>query len=58
MVKWTILDPCEGLIMQGLNFFIKLNFFEFFFYKILRNMLIYKVQQFFPIKKSSKSASG
>jgi hypothetical protein len=54
MVKWTILDPCEGLTMQGSKLFIKFNFFEILFYKMLRNMLIYKVQQFVPIKKSSK----
>jgi hypothetical protein len=54
MVQWTILDPCEGLTMQGSKLLIKFNFFEFFFYNMLRNMLIYKAQQFVPIKKSLK----
>jgi hypothetical protein len=44
MVKWTTLDPCEGLTMQGSKLFIKFSFFEILFYKMLRNMLIYKVQ--------------
>ena len=54
MVKWTILDPCEGLTTQGSKLLIKFNFFEILFYKMLRNMLIYKAQQFFPINKSLK----
>ena len=55
MVKWTILDPCEGLTMQGSKLLIKFNFFEILFYKMLRNMLIYKAQKFVPIKESLKN---
>jgi hypothetical protein len=44
MVKWTTLDPSEGLTMQGSKVFIKFSFFEILFYKMLRTMLIYKVQ--------------
>jgi hypothetical protein len=44
MVKWTILDPYEGLTMQGSKLLIKFNFFEILFYKMLRNMLIYRAQ--------------
>ena len=55
MVKWTILDPCEGLTMQGSKLLIKFSFFEILFYKMLRNMLIYKAQKFVPIKESLKN---
>jgi hypothetical protein len=44
MVKWTALDPCEGLTMQGSKLFFIFIYFEILFYKILRNILIYKVQ--------------
>jgi hypothetical protein len=53
-VKWTAFDPCEGSTIQGSKLFIKFSFFEILFYKMLRNMLIYKFQQFFLRKKSSK----
>jgi hypothetical protein len=55
MVKWTAFDPCEGSTIQGSKLFIKISFFEILFYKMLRNILIYKVQQFVSRKKSSKS---
>jgi hypothetical protein len=56
-VKWTTFNPCKGSTIQGSKLFIKFSFFEILFYKILRNMLIYKVQQFVSRKKSSKSLS-
>jgi hypothetical protein len=55
MVKWIAFDLCEGSTIQGSKLFIKFSFFEIHFYKMLRNILIYKVQQFVSRKKSSKS---
>jgi hypothetical protein len=43
MVKWIALNPYEGSTMQALKLFIKFNFFKIHFYKMLRNMLIYKI---------------
>jgi hypothetical protein len=44
MVKWTAFDPYEGSTIQGSKLHIKFSFFDILFYKMLRNILIYKIQ--------------
>ena len=55
MVKWTTFKPYIGLNENDSKLYTNFEFFKEFFYKQLKNTLIYNTKQFMSTKKFKKS---